>query len=42
MAAVAIHGDFGAQEDEICHSFHFFPLCLHEVMGPDSMILLVS
>ena len=33
MAEVTFHSDFGAQEDKICHCFHF------EVMGPDSMIL---
>ena len=27
MAAVTIHSDFGAQEEEICHYFHLFPLC---------------
>ena len=25
MAAVTIHSDFGAQENKICHCFHFFP-----------------
>ena len=24
MAAVTIHSDFGAQENEVCHCFHFF------------------
>ena len=28
MAAVTVCGDFGAKEEEICHYFHFFPLCL--------------
>ena len=28
MAAVTIHGDFGAQEEEICHYFHLFCLYL--------------
>ena len=28
MAAVTIHSDFGAQENEICHCFHFFPIHL--------------
>ena len=34
MAAVLIHCGFGAQENEDCHCFHFFPpsIC-HEVMG---------
>ena len=25
MAAVTVHSDFGAQEEEICHYFHLFP-----------------
>ena len=25
MAAVTIHSDFGAQENKVCHCFHFFP-----------------
>ena len=25
MAEVTIHSDFGAQENEACHFFHFFP-----------------
>ena len=28
MAAVTIHGDFGAQENKVCHCFHFFPIYL--------------
>ena len=28
MAAVTIHNDFEAQENKICHCFHFFPLYL--------------
>ena len=39
MAAVTIYSDFGAQENKICHCFHFFPFYCHEVMGPDAMIL---
>ena len=39
MAAITIHSDFGAQENKICHCFHFLPLYFHEVMGPDAMIL---
>ena len=27
-AAVTIHRDFGAQEEEICYCFHFFPFYL--------------
>ena len=30
---------FEAQENKIFHCFHFFPIYLHEVMGPDAMIL---
>ena len=39
MAAVTSCSNFGAQENKICHCFHFFPFCLREVMGPDAMIL---
>ena len=28
MVAVTIHSDFRAQEEEICHYFHLFPLYL--------------
>ena len=28
MAAVTIHSDFGAQEEEICHYFHLIPFYL--------------
>ena len=28
MAEVTIHNDFGAQEEEICHYFHLFPVYL--------------
>ena len=28
MAAVTVCGDFGAQENKICHCFHFFPFYL--------------
>ena len=28
VATGTIHGDFGAQENKICHCFHFFPFCL--------------
>ena len=38
MAAVTICSDFGAQENKVCHCFHFSPIC-HEVMGPDTMVL---
>ena len=39
MAAVTVHSDFGAQESEICHCFHFPPSVCHEVVGIDAMIL---
>ena len=39
MAAVTIHHDFGAQEEEICHYFHFSPSIYHALMGVDAMIL---
>ena len=28
MASVTIHSDFGAQENKICHCFHFFSIYL--------------
>ena len=40
MAAVTTCTDFRAQE-EICHYFLLFPYACHEVMGPDTMILVV-
>jgi len=39
MAAVTACSDFGAQENKICHYFHFFLFYLHEVMRLDAMIL---
>ena len=40
MAVVTICSDFGAQENKVCHCFHFFSLSIcHEVMGPDAIIL---
>ena len=35
MAAVTFHSDFGAQENKVCHCFHFPPSICHEVMGLD-------
>ena len=35
-----LHSDFGAEENEIWHCFHIFPIC-HEVMGPDAMIFVL-
>ena len=42
MAAVTVCGDFGVQENKVCHYFHCFPIYLHEVMGPDEMIFIFS
>ena len=39
MAAVTICIDFGAQENKVCHCFHFPPSICHEVIGLDAMIL---
>ena len=39
MSAVAICSDFGAQENKVCHCFHFSPSICHEVLGLDAMIL---
>ena len=39
MAAVTICSDFGVQKNKVWHCFHCFPIYLHEVMGPDAMIL---
>ena len=41
MAAVTIWSDFGTQENELFHSFHFSPSICHEVMGPDDTIFVV-
>jgi len=30
--------DFGAQENKMCHRFHFPPSICHEVMEPDARI----
>ena len=39
MAAVTMCSDFGAQENKVCHCFHFSLSICHEVMVPDAMIL---
>ena len=39
MAVVTICGDFGAQENKVCHCFHCFLSICHEAMGPDAVIL---
>ena len=38
MAAVTVHCDSGAQENQVCLCFLCFPINLHEVKGPDAMI----
>ena len=39
IAAVTICSDFGATENKVCHCFHVSPSICHELMGPDTMIL---
>ena len=39
MAAVTIRGDFGAQNNNVCHCFHCFPIYLPWSDGTDGMIL---
>ena len=39
MAAVTIHSDSAAQEIKSATASTFFPYICHEVMGPDTMIL---
>ena len=39
VTAVTIFIDFGAQENEIWHYFHFSPSICHEVIGLDARIL---
>ena len=41
ITAVTICSDFGAQENKTCHCFHVSPSICHEVLGPDTMILVV-
>ena len=36
MAAVIVCSDFGAQENKVCHHFHFPQSICHEVMGLDA------
>ena len=40
MAAVTICSDFGAQENKVCHCFHFSISICHELMGLDAMIFI--
>ena len=39
ISSFIICSDFGAQENTICHWFHFFSFYLPGVLGPDAMIL---
>ena len=39
MAAVTTCSDFGAQENKVCHCFHYFHSICHDMMGLDAMIL---
>ena len=39
MAAVTICSDFGAQKNKVWHCFHNSPSICHDVMAPDTMIL---
>ena len=39
MAAVTIHSDFRAWEEEICHCFHLFPFYFPWSDRTDAMIL---
>ena len=41
MAAVTVHHDFWAQENKICYFFYFPPSVCCEVIGPDTMILIL-
>ena len=38
MTVINVHSDFGAQENKLCHCFHFSLSICHEMMGPDSLI----
>ena len=40
VAEVTVCSDFGAQENKICHSFHFFPFYLWWSDGTDAMVLM--
>ena len=39
MSVLTAHSEFAAQENKICHCFHFSPSICHEVMGLNAMIL---
>ena len=36
---ITICSDFGAPKNKVSHCFHCFPIYLHEMMGPDAIIL---
>ena len=38
-AAIIVCSDFRAQENKICHHFHFSPSIYPEVMRPDAILL---
>ena len=38
QAAINVCSDFGAQENKICHCFHFLPIC-YEVIELDAIML---
>ena len=43
MAAFTIHSDFGAQENEICHCFHFSPSAAPNVnVWPKVLVKLIG
>ena len=41
MAAVTVRRDFGAQENEVCHCFHFSPSLCYEGLGPDDVTVCI-
>ena len=42
MAAVTIYSDFGAQENKVCHCFHYFPIYLPWSDGTDKASLMAQ
>ena len=38
MATVTTYSNSEAQENKICHCFHFSLFFLHEVIGPDCFV----
>ena len=39
MAEITIYSDSGAPKNKVSHCFHCFPIYLHEVVGPDALML---